>query len=103
VKGNSMKKLLFFLSLLALAGFAGAQELVDGSIRSSASSCQPQAVTSACVFLQVGPQTNSADITVRGTYSGTLQFEVSGDSGASWVSVNATPPNSSSYGERDHN
>jgi hypothetical protein len=90
-----MKKLLLFLSLLALAAFAGAQELVDGSIRSSASSCQPQAVTSACVFLQVGPQTNSADITVRGTYSGTLQFEVSGDAGATWVSVNATPPNSS--------
>jgi hypothetical protein len=90
-----MKKLLLFLSLLALVNFAGAQELVDGSIRSSASSCQPQAVTSACVFLQVGPQTNSADITVRGTYSGTLQFEVSGDAGATWVSVNATPPNSS--------
>ena len=90
-----MKKLLLFLVLLALAAFAGAQELVDGSIRSSASSCQPQAVTSACVFLQVGPQTNYADITVRGTYSGTLQFEVSGDAGATWVSVNATPPNSS--------
>lgn len=91
-----MKKLLLCFSLLALAQFAGAQylSLVQGTIQSSASSCQVQGGSTACVFLQVAPQTNSADITVAGTYSGTLQFEVSGDGGASWVSVNATPPSS---------
>lgn len=91
-----MKKLLLFLLLFALTDFASAQSLVTGTIQSSAFTCQPQGGSTACVFLQVAPQTNSADITVAGTYSGTLQFEVSGDGGATWVSVLATPPGSTS-------
>lgn len=91
-----MKKLLLISLVLALGIHAGAQtqQLVQGTIQAQASSCTPTASSTACVFLQVSPQTNSADITVAGTYSGTLQFEVSGDGGATWVAVNATPPNS---------
>lgn len=92
-----MKKLFLFLLFFALTDFASAQgSLVTGTIQSSASTCQTQGGSTACVFLQVVPQTNSADITVAGTYSGTLQFEVSGDGGATWIGVLAYPPNSTS-------
>lgn len=91
-----MKKLLLaFLILYSLAAEAQTA-LVSGAIQASASICQPGSTSTAnaCVFLQTEPNTNSADITVNGTYSGTLQFEVSGDGGVTWVSVNAYPPNS---------
>ena len=52
------------------------------------------ATAGACVYDYSIPQNAStASITVSGTFSATLQFEVSGD-GVNFVAVNAYPPNS---------
>jgi hypothetical protein len=87
------QKLLLCLALLMGAEFTHAQGVaIVGSITSQASSCTPQTASTACVILPLAQNTGSAAITVSGTYSGTLQFEISADNGATWVSVAATPP-----------
>lgn len=83
------KTLLLFLVLFALEHFASAQALIQRPIQSSASTCQPSADSTACVFLQVSPQTNTVGVEVSGTFSGTLQFV--GIVNSTLVSVQATP------------
>ena len=48
--------------------------------------------SSACLVVQVPPNANNtAWFTLAGTFSGTLQFEGSGDGGVTWGSLSATP------------
>lgn len=85
------KILLFLAVCLSLPAFA--QQLVTASLTAAASSCaagQPS-TAAACLFLPIGPQTNTVGATLAGTFSATQQFEASADNGKTWVSVPATP------------
>lgn len=59
---------------------------VAGSISAGASTC---ATTNACVQINLPVGTSSVSVNVTGTFSGTLNFEQSGDFGVTWVSANA--------------
>jgi hypothetical protein len=84
-----LSALLLFILLMGGWQAAEAQYLGGGSITASGSGC----VTTNCVFGNLGQDTASVSFTVSGTYSGTLQFEVSQD-GTHFVNINAYPPNS---------
>jgi hypothetical protein len=88
-----MKPLRICLFLFVAIGLAYAQgdAPVVATLSAQASSCQPSTNLTACVFLAIPKTINSASITLAGTFSGTFQFEVSGDSGATWQSVQGTP------------
>lgn len=92
-----MKRILPLIALLcALLGLSNAQNvplaLVSGSITAQATTCQPQAGSAACVFLQLNSQIAQATITVGpSTFVGTLQFEASPDGGTTWIALNGNP------------
>lgn len=98
-----MKRLTLSLLLFAalpILSFGQSQNLITGAISSSGSTCQPGGTYTNCVIAAIPsgatapPQ--SVGVTITGTFSGTLQFEISLDNGANWSAVNATPPNSTS-------
>lgn len=90
-----MKKTLALLGLLFVLAAAALGQSVTGSITASGTTTSCTAVsTTACVILILPPNTGAVGITVSGTFSATLQFEVSSDNGNNWSTVNATPPNS---------
>lgn len=90
--------LLLFFAALPILTFGQSQNLVTGTITTSGSSCQPGATYTNCVIAAIPSgataPAQSVGVTITGTFSGTLQFEISLDNGANWSAVNATPPNS---------
>lgn len=88
------------LIFAASFAFGQSQNLVTGTITTSGSSCQPGATYTNCVIAAIPSgataPAQSVGVTITGTFSGTLQFEISLDNGSNWSAVNATPPNSTS-------
>jgi hypothetical protein len=87
-----MKKLLsIFIILYSLCCFPQAVKLpvnTAGNISTGGTTC---ATTSACVSINLPEGTSSVSVNVVGTFSGTLNFEQSGDFGVTWVAANAAP------------
>lgn len=71
--------LLFLLSALPAFG-----QSRFGTITASSTDCT---VASSCVSLPLGSAAGGATITLTGTFSATLQFEVSGDNGTTWTAA----------------
>jgi hypothetical protein len=86
-----MKRLIIILILLALARAAPAQQKVN--LTASGTTCA-SGVSAACLSVSVDPTQGGATFTLTGTFSATVQFEASGDGGATWVALNVTPSNS---------
>ena len=81
-------KLLFLFCLLC--GLASAQQFTNyGTITAQSATCPVSylSTTSACVTLQLSPTSYLGSIVVGGTFSATLQFEVSADGGTTWVAA----------------
>jgi hypothetical protein len=93
-KGFSMRLrnylVAFALCLASCAAF-GQGAAVTANLTAQASTCTPALPGSACLILPIGASTNTVVATLGGTFSGTLQFEASGDGASTWVSVAATP------------
>src|ERR1039458_99746 len=96
MKGTSMRFRVLLLLAVCLALPTFAQELATANLTAAVSSCQPNTNPASCLFLLVNPQTNTVGATLVGTFSATLQFEGSANSGATWVSVQATPSSGAS-------
>lgn len=91
-------KILATLAFLFLTAGAFGQT-INSSITAQASSCStsgPSGTATGCVILQLNSTSGSASITVSGTFSATLQFEVSGDGETNWAGINCYPPSSAS-------
>lgn len=89
LKGGNMKKLLL-IPILLLAVSAHAQQKQNLTAQSTV--CQTAA---SCLAVPVLQYQGGATFTLTGTFSGTVQFEASGDGGTTWVALNVTPSNSS--------
>jgi hypothetical protein len=90
----SVRKLLFIFILLAARApvLFGQGSPVTAQLTSQASTCTPSVPGTACLILPVGATTGTVAATIgTTTFSGTVQFEASGDGGSTWVSVAATP------------
>lgn len=87
-------KLLFLFCLLC--GLASAQQFTNyGTITAQSATCPVSylSTTSACVTLQLSPTSYLGSIVVGGTFSATLQFEVSADGGTTGLPLReALPP-----------
>ena len=90
-----MRKLPLLFFLLLMGGWPAFGQGGSITAADAAGSTPTKCATAgACVYNYSIPQNAStASITVSGTFSATLQFEVSGD-GVNFVAVNAYPPNS---------
>lgn len=86
-----MKKraIVIILILLALARAAPAQQ--KSNLTASSTNC---VTANSCVSVAVDPPQGGATFTLSGTFSATVQFEASGDGGATWVALSVTPSNS---------
>ena len=83
-----MRKLVLLLALLCAKG-VWAQQSVIGNITASSTVC---ASTTTCISLALPgqPAYSGASVTLAGTFSATLQPEMSGDGGVTWVSNGGT-------------
>ena len=88
---------LAFLILLALSSLGYGQSSSRGNITESYATC---ASTNACVKLRfpssIGLIPASVTVTLTGTFSATVDFEQSADSGVTWVAATGTPQPSGS-------
>ena len=83
-----MKRMLLVLcAALSLARFAAAQPIDAGAITAGGSDCS---VPQRCAAFPLPLTTTSVTLTVSGTYSATLQFEASADSGTTWFAIAGT-------------
>lgn len=85
-----MRKILALaiLALFPILSAAQNDNPVQGYISAAGTGC----TLSNCVY-QILPKTaGAAAVTISGTFTGTLQFEVSGDNGATWVAAQGTTP-----------
>lgn len=80
-----MRKLLLPF-LLSIAAFAQNSTPNPGALTASGSTCTP----TDCTSVVLPPNASSAAISLSGTFSATVQFEVSAD-GSNFVSANAAP------------
>lgn len=83
-----MKRLLFLLVLavLPVSGFAA-----SAIITTNGSDCS---VSTRCLVVSLPQDKGGATLTLSGTWTGTMQFEATGDGGITWSSVNVLPLNS---------
>lgn len=87
-----MRKFLAAIPLLFLFSICAHGQGATGSMTAQGATC---AVSNACVVTPTLPNdTGGATFTLSGTWSGTVQFEASGDNQTSWVALNVTPSNS---------
>lgn len=82
-----MKKLLL-LCLLSLPAFAQSNFLTTNpALAAQGTTCLP----TNCLIMQLPPGTQSVGVTIKGTFSATLNFEESTDQTATIISANAFP------------
>lgn len=82
-----MKKILL-LCLLSLPAFAQSSFLTTNpALAAQGTTCLP----TNCLIMQLPPGTQSVGVTIKGTFSATLNFEESTDQTATIVSANAFP------------
>lgn len=85
------------LLTLAVGHPVRAQNGITGNLNASSTDCL---TTNSCLILNIPENVGGATIKLSGTFSATIQFEVSADpsnvlpSAATWVSISATPSNS---------
>lgn len=85
-----MKKLLLLfvlLPLLASAQLQGPPQPFTGSLTAASASC----LASNCLTVTVPADASTLTIQLTGTWSATVQFEVSADNQATWNGINAQP------------
>lgn len=81
-----------YLLLLAIALSMTVQAWAASSIiTTTGSTCSP---ATNCLVVNLPQDKGGATLTLSGTWTGTISFEATGDGGATWVAVNATPLNS---------
>lgn len=80
---NDMKKLLGFALLFFLSAIPAFGQSAAGSITAANTTC----TTGVCVSMTLSTSAGAATITVGGTFSGTLNFELSGDNGVTWTAA----------------
>jgi hypothetical protein len=82
--------------VLCLTVSACGQNSNNGSLSAQSSTCTSVRVSdTACVPLVLQNNAGTASVSVTSNAGGnTLQFEASGDGGATWVAMNGTPTNS---------
>lgn len=84
-----MKRLSMLLLLVALWATSQAWA-ASGKITTNGTDCS---VATRCLVVSLPQDKGGATLTLSGTWTGTIQFEASGDGGASWASVNVMPLN----------
>lgn len=77
----------FAIAVLLLFPVIASAQSVSGNITAQGSTC---ATANACVSATSNPSQGGGTITLSGTWSGTVQFEASGD-GTNWQSLAVTP------------
>src|SRR5664280_159207 len=81
-----MKRLstvLLFIALWAMPSWAA-----SSIITTNGTTC---AIATNCLVVSLPEDKGGATLTLSGTWTGTIQFEATGDGGATWASVNVTP------------
>lgn len=85
-----LHRIFFMLWLVPLSAY-GQVNTTQITSQATSSVCG-STTSSACLVVPVPPNANNtAWFTLAGTFSGTLQFEGSGDGGVTWGSLSATP------------
>lgn len=82
-----MKRLILALLLAALPLCGQNLTQTSGLITSGGSTCSP---ATNCIVLQLPPDAATGVVTLSGTFSATVQFELSAD-GVNYVAANASP------------
>ena len=85
-----MKKVMLYLAALLFLGMPSlcfGQGYVTGSITTTGATCTP---ATNCVSIPVPKNYGGASFTISGTYSGTLNFEATGD-GTNYSALNVNP------------
>lgn len=78
-------------TLLTLLLIAPSLWAASGTITTNGSDCS---VSTRCLVVNLPQDKGGATLTLSGTWTGTIQFEASGDGGATWASLNVMPSNS---------
>ena len=82
-----MKRLAMLLLFIAL--WATPQLwATSGVITTNGTDCT---VATRCLVVSLPQDKGGATLTLSGSWSGTIQFEATGDGGVTWVSVNVLP------------
>jgi len=79
-----MKKLLGFALLFFLSAIPAFGQSKAGSVTAASTDCS---VSGSCVSMTLSTSAGAATITVGGSFSGTLNFELSGDNGVTWTAA----------------
>jgi hypothetical protein len=86
-KFNKTILTIAFVLALVVGGFGQSS---SGAL--SASDAGTCATANACLSVPLYPNAGSVGLSLSGTFSATLQFEVSADNGVTWVSAQGTTP-----------
>ena len=81
---------VLLLAVLFLFPVMAYGQSFTGNLTASGTTC---GTTNACIAAPIVSQ-GGATFTLSGTFSGTVQFEASGDGGTTWVALSVTPSNS---------
>src|ERR1035438_2815857 len=84
-----MKRYLLLLAIalsMTTVGWAA-----SSVITTNGTTCSP---ATNCLVVSLPQDKGGATLTLSGTWTGTIQFEATGDGGATWVAVSVTPLNS---------
>jgi hypothetical protein len=81
---NDMKKLLGFALLFFLSAIPAFGQSKAGSVTAASTDCS---VSGSCVSMTLSTSAGAATITLGGSFSGTLNFELSGDNGVTWTAA----------------
>lgn len=79
-----MKKFFGFALLFLLSALPAFGQSTAGNISAAGTVCT---TANACVSMTLSPAAGAATITLGGTFSGTLNFELSGDNGVTWTAA----------------
>lgn len=79
-----MKKLLGFALLFFLSAIPAFGQSKAGSVTAASTDCS---VSGSCVSMTLSTSAGAATITLGGSFSGTLNFELSGDNGVTWTAA----------------
>lgn len=89
-----MRKLLLLFCFGLLTALGWGQDAINGKLTAQAAACS-KTNGAGVLTLPLRVSAGAANVTLSGTFAGTLSFMVSGDNGDTWVAANGFPPNSS--------